>query len=129
MLVSSANHELLGSRTSYSPLFPGPDRAQHVVVVVVGVCAACGNSVCVCVCVCRCVCVCVLVAQSFKLFATPWDCTPPVSSVLVSPARLLEWVTIPFFRSSSQPRDQTWVYCMRVDSLPSEPPGKPSACG
>ena len=48
--------------------------------------------VCVCVCLCVsvsvCVCVCVLVAQSFRLFATPWECTPPGSSVLVSPGKI-----------------------------------------
>ena len=27
-------------------------------------------------------------------------------------ARILEWVTIPFFRGSSQPRDPTWVSCI-----------------
>ena len=26
-------------------------------------------------------------------------------------ARILEWVAIPFFRESSQPRDRTWVSC------------------
>ena len=39
-------------------------------------------------------------------------------------ARVLAWVAIPFFRGSSQPRDQTWVSCI-ADSLPLEPPGKP----
>ena len=32
----------------------------------------------------------------------PWD----------SPARILEWVAIPFSKESSQPRDQTWVSCI-----------------
>ena len=27
-------------------------------------------------------------------------------------ARILEWVAIPFFRGTSQPRDQTWVSCI-----------------
>ena len=27
-------------------------------------------------------------------------------------ARILEWVSIPFSRGSSQPRDQTWVSCV-----------------
>ena len=33
------------------------------------------------------------------LFATPW----------ILQARILEWVAIPFFRGSSQPRDRTQV--------------------
>ena len=40
-------------------------------------------------------------------------------------AKLLEGVAIPFFRESSQPRDQTEVSHMQADSLPAEPPGKP----
>jgi len=39
-------------------------------------------------------------------------------------ARILEWVAVPFFRGSSQPRDQTQVSCIAVDSLPAVPPGK-----
>ena len=37
-------------------------------------------------------------------------------------ARILEWVAIPFFRGSSQPRDRTQVSYIERDSLPSEPP-------
>ena len=38
------------------------------------------------------------------------DPIPPGSSVHgISPERIPEWVAIPFFRGSSQPRDQTWV--------------------
>ena len=41
----------------------------------------------------------------------PMDCSLPGSSVHgISQARILEWVTISFFRGSSQPRNQTWVY-------------------
>ena len=39
-------------------------------------------------------------------------------------ARILEWVTFPFSRESSQPRDQTQVSCKQADSLPAEPQGK-----
>ena len=40
-------------------------------------------------------------------------------------ARILEWVTFPFFRGSSQPRDQTQVSpSLQEDSLPAEPPVK-----
>ena len=41
------------------------------------------------------------------------DCSPPGSSVHgILQARILEWVTIPFSRDSSQPRDQTHVSCI-----------------
>ena len=40
------------------------------------------------------------------------DCSPPGSSVHgLLQARILDWVAIPFFRGSSQPRDRTWVSC------------------
>ena len=43
--------------------------------------------------------------------------------------RILEWVAIPFSRASSQPRDQTQVSALQVDSLPVEPQGKPKNTG
>ena len=56
---------------------------------------------------------CVLVAQSCLTLCGLMDCGPPGSSVHgVLQARILEWVTIPFSRGSSQPRDQTWVFCI-----------------
>ena len=40
----------------------------------------------------------------------PMDCSPPGSSVYgILQARILEWVAMPSFRGSSQPRDQTQV--------------------
>ena len=40
------------------------------------------------------------------------DCIPPGSSLHgILQARILEWVTIPFSRGSSQDRDQTQVSC------------------
>ena len=42
-------------------------------------------------------------------------------------ARILECVAVPFSRGSSQPRDQIQSPALRVDSLPSELPGNPSA--
>ena len=45
----------------------------------------------------------------------PMDC---VHGILQ--ARILEWVTFPFSRGSSQPRDWTWVSTLLADSLPSE---------
>jgi len=38
------------------------------------------------------------------------DCSPPGSSVHgILQARILDWVAITFFRTTSQPRDQTRV--------------------
>ena len=52
-------------------------------------------------------------------------CSPAGSSVHgILQARLLEWVTMPSSRGSSQPRDRTRVSCIAADSLPSQPPGK-----
>ena len=43
----------------------------------------------------------------------PMDRSPPGSSVHgILQARILEWVAIPFSRGSSQPRGQTWVFCI-----------------
>ena len=47
------------------------------------------------------------------LFCDPMHCSPPGSSVHgILQARMLEWVTIPFSRRSSWPRDQIWVSCI-----------------
>ena len=41
------------------------------------------------------------------------DCSPPGSSVRgILQARILEWVTIPYSRGSSWPRDWIWVSCI-----------------
>ena len=42
---------------------------------------------------------------------------------------MLEWVAFPFSRGSSQPRDQTQVSSLQVDSLAAEPQGKPKNTG
>ena len=56
----------------------------------------------------------------------PVDCSPPGSSGHgILQVRILEWGAISSSRGSSQPRDQTQVSALQVDSLPSEPPGKP----
>ena len=48
-----------------------------------------------------------------RLFCDPMDCSPPGSSVHgILQARILEWVTISFFRGSSQPRDGTCIFCI-----------------
>ena len=55
----------------------------------------------------------VLVAQSCLTFCNPMDCSLPDSSVHgILQARILNWVTIPFSRGSSRPRDQTQVSCV-----------------
>ena len=51
-----------------------------------------------------------LVTQCCLALCDPMDCSPPGSFVHgILQARLLEWVSIPFSRGSSQPRDQTRV--------------------
>ena len=57
-------------------------------------------------------CVCVLVTQLCPTLCNPMDCSSPGSSVLgILQARILEWVAIPFSRSS-WPRNQTQVSCI-----------------
>ena len=56
----------------------------------------------------------------------PVDCSLPGSSVQgILQARILEWVTVPFSRGSSQPRSSA----LQVDSLAAEPPGKSKNTG
>ena len=64
----------------------------------------------------------VKVTQSCPTLCHPMDYT--VHWILQ--ARILEWVAIPFSRGSSQPRDQTQVSALQVDSLTAEPQGKPN---
>ena len=50
------------------------------------------------------------VAQLYSTLCDPMDCSLPGSSVRgILQARILEWVTYPFSRGSSQPRDRTQV--------------------
>ena len=52
--------------------------------------------------------------------------TPPGSSVHgILQERKLEWVAIPFSRGSSDPGIEPGSPALQVDSLLSEPPGKP----
>ena len=44
-------------------------------------------------------------------------------------ARILEWLTFPFSRGSSHPRDWTRSPTLQADSLPAEPQGKPKNTG
>ena len=56
------------------------------------------------------VCMKVKVTQSCPTLCDPMDCSLPASSVHgILQARILGWVTVPFSRESSQPRDWTQV--------------------
>ena len=62
-----------------------------------------------CVCVCVCVHAC-LVAQCVQFFVTPGTVAQqPLLSRGILQARIVEWVTMPSSRGSSQARDQTRV--------------------
>ena len=62
------------------------------------------------------------VKSSWKDFV---NYSPPGSSVrVILPARILEWVAIPFSRESSPPRDWTLSPTLQADSLRSELPEK-----
>ena len=63
----------------------------------------------------------VKVAQSCLTLCDPMDYR--VHGILQ--ARILEWVTFPFTRGSSQPRDQTRSPTLQTDSLSAEPQEKP----
>ena len=55
-----------------------------------------------------------LVAPLCPTLCDSVDCSPPGSSVHgILQARILEWVATPFSMRSSQPRDHTWVSCIR----------------
>ena len=54
-----------------------------------------------------------LVAQSCLTLDDPRDCSPPGSSVHgILQTRILEWVTFPFSRRSSQPKERTQGSCI-----------------
>ena len=75
-----------------------------------------------------CACVCAKLLQSWPTLCDPVDCSLPGPSVHgILQERILEWVTMPLFRGSSQPRDQTCMsYVSCIGSLPLPPPGKPT---
>ena len=55
----------------------------------------------------------VLITQSCPTLWGPTDYSPPGSCVHgILQTRILEWVTIPFSKGSSQPRDQIQVSCI-----------------
>ena len=67
----------------------------------------------------------VLVAQSLPTLCNPMDCSPPGSSVhTILQARILEWVTIPFWRDLPKPGTEPKSLELQADSLPPELPEK-----
>ena len=53
------------------------------------------------------------VCQLCWILCNPVDYSPPDSSVHETlQERILEWVAISFSRESSQPRNQTWIFCI-----------------
>ena len=61
---------------------------------------------------------------------TPQTAALPASSVHgILQARALEWVTIPFSGDLAHPGIEPRSLALQVDSLPSEPPGKPMNTG
>ena len=69
----------------------------------------------------------VSVAQSCLTLCAPMDCSPPGSPACRTiPARILEWAAIPFSRHLPSPGIKPESPSFKADSLPFEPPGKPS---
>ena len=67
-----------------------------------------------------------LVAQSALTLGGPMDCSPPGSSVHeIFPARILEWVAIPFPGDIPHLGIEHKTPALQATTLPSEPPGKP----
>ena len=67
-----------------------------------------------------------LICQSCPTLCDPLDCSPPGSSVhWILQARILEWVVIFLLQGSSYPGIEPQSPASQVDSLPTEPPGKP----
>ena len=63
-------------------------------------------------------------AQSCPTLCSPMGCSLPGSSVHgILQARIMEWVAMPSFRGSSQPRDGTCA-CIAGGFLTAVPPGK-----
>ena len=58
----------------------------------------------------------------------PMHCSPPDSPVHgILQARILEWVAILLSKGSSWPSKRTWISTLQADSLPPEPPWKPTS--
>ena len=73
---------------------------------------------------------CVLSHSVVSDSVTPWTAAHQAPLFIgILQARILKQVEMPSSRGSYQPRDQTKVSALQVDSLPSEPPGKPKNTG
>ena len=66
-------------------------------------------------------------SESHSAVSDSWQPLGLVHGILQ--ARILEWVAFPFSRESSQPRIKSRSPTLQVDSLPSEPQGKPENTG
>ena len=61
--------------------------------------------------------------QSFSrvwFFVTPWTVAHQALSMVILQTRIREWVAIPSFRASSQPRIEMGSPALQTDSLPAE---------
>ena len=70
---------------------------------------------------------CAVLSRSVMLdSATTWTivCQAPLSMAILQ-ARMLEWDALPSSKGSSHPGIKSRSPASKVDSLPSEPPGKP----
>ena len=68
----------------------------------------------------------VLVAQLCSTLYDPMDCRMPGFSVhIILQARILEWVLFPSPGDLPNPGTEPRSLVLQVDSLQSEPPGKP----
>ena len=62
-----------------------------------------------------------------QLFVTGWtEARQAPLPIGILQARILEWVAMPSSRGSSNPGIEPRSPTLQVDSLPSEPPGKPA---
>ena len=66
--------------------------------------------------------------RSCPTLCEPMDCSLPDSSRILQ-ARILEWVAMPFSRILPNPGIKPRPPALQADSLPSEPPGKPTNTG
>ena len=70
-----------------------------------------------------------LVTRSCPTLKALWIVVPPGFPVHgISQARIVDWVAISFSSGSSHPGIEPRSHALQVDSLLSEPPGKPIVC-
>ena len=68
-----------------------------------------------------------LVIQSCPTLCKPMDCSPPGSSVhRILPARILEWVAIPFLQGIFPTEGLNWVSCIASRFFAVQASGKPN---